>query len=125
MWSTVGAILLLVGTRWVVGEGANDAGWLIALGVVGGILKARFVLGRAARRIADRIRIRGDGRCIGGFLALRSWALVAVMAVGGRLLREGVVPRLVAGFVYTAIGAALLLASIRLWQGWYGENDRE
>jgi len=122
MWSVVGAVLLVFGALWVLGGQSRWAVPLVAGAVAGGLLKARFVLDRAAGRVVARIRARGDGRCIGGFLSLRTWGLVLVMAGAGRLLRGGVVPTLVVGFVYVAIGTALVVAARCLWQAWYRER---
>lgn len=52
-----------------------------------GVVKSGFVLDRAARGEIARIRARGDGRCVGGFLSLRTWGFVLLMMVGGRVLR--------------------------------------
>jgi len=118
MWSVVGAALLIVGFRWTFLFPEPTAAWLAGAAVAVGVAKSRFVLDRAARGIAGRIAARGDGRCVGGFLSLRSWILVAVMMVAGRLLRSGIVAARVAGPLYAAIGTALLLSSRLLWHAW-------
>lgn len=119
MWTGVGGLLAFFGIRWLLAGQLPYSPLLLALAVASGVLKARFVLSRTARRVIERIRTRGDGRCIGGFLSIRSWAFVALMAIGGRLLRGSPMPRLGVGFVYAAVGLALLLASRRLWHAWY------
>ena len=119
MWTAVGALLSVFGTRWLYsGIPRRPAVW-VAAAVALGIVKARFALDRAARRIVERIRVRGDGRCIGGFLSLPTWGFVALMVVAGRLLRGGWLPRPVVGFIYVAVGVALLVASRRAWEAWY------
>jgi uncharacterized membrane protein len=119
MWTVVGALLLLFGVKWTL-RGQIALAWLLlAVAVAAGALKARFLLRRAAGRTIERIRTRGDGRCVGGFLSIRSWAFVALMAGAGRLLRGALLPRAVVGLIYVAVGTALLLASRRLWQAWY------
>jgi len=116
MWSAVGAGLLLFGVRWA-GAGHLPAQWLlVGLAGVVGALKARYVLRRTALRMIQRIGERGDGRCIGGFLSVRSWLLVVVMTTMGRLVRGSDLPRAVVGLIYVTIGAALLLASGYVWQ---------
>jgi hypothetical protein len=119
LWSVVGAALLAAGTRWTLQAlGPGTGALVIALGVAAGLLKGRFVLDRAARRIVERIAERGDGRCVGGFLSVRSWLLVAAMSGAGRLLRGGLVPHAVAGPLYAAIGAGLLFSSRIAWLRW-------
>jgi hypothetical protein len=119
LWSTVGAALLAAGARWTIQALAPRSGaLLLALAVAAGLLKGRFVLDRAAIRIADRIAARGDGRCAGGFLSLRSWLLVALMSGAGRLLRGGLLPHAVVGPLYVAIGTGLLFSSRVAWLRW-------
>ena len=123
MWTVVGTLLLSFGVRWTL-AGQIPLDWLLlATTVAAGWLKARFVLRRPARRMIERIRTRGDGRCVGGFLSIRSWAFVALMAGAGRLLRGELLPRTIVGLVYVAVGTALLLASHELWRAWY-RHDR-
>lgn len=122
MWTVVGALLLVFGARWLLTTPARWAWGLLAIAMVIGLLKARFVLDRAAQRTIERIRTRGDGTCIGGFLSLRTWAIVALMAGAGRFLRSGLLPLSVGGFIYAAVGTALLLATRLLWRAWICHN---
>ena len=124
MWAVVGLTLIGFGGRWLWQLPTPAAPWLAALALVIGAFKARFVLDRAARRIVDRIRERGDGRCLGGFLSLRSWALVAAMAAGGRLLRGSHLGRGLLGVLYIAVGTALLLSSRVAWRAWRAAHDQ-
>jgi len=118
MWSLVGTALVGFGGRWLW-QSSNSGGWWMAgLAVLIGALKARFVLDRAALRIVDRIRVRGDGRCLGGFLSLESWALVVAMAGAGRLLRGSHVARGLLGLLYIAVGTGLLISSRVAWRAW-------
>ncbi|HRX87555.1 MAG TPA: hypothetical protein P5572_21220 [Phycisphaerae bacterium] len=118
MWSAVGTILCIAGGRWLyLAWGFSGAFALLVAGAVaGGLAKARFALAPAANRIAERIRVRGDGNCLGGFLSLRTWGLVVLMSVTGRVLRALPIPRTILGFLYTLIGVALVVASRRLWR---------
>jgi hypothetical protein len=119
LWSVVGGVLLIVGGRWALARpGPRLAPVLVAAAALAGVLKARFVLKRAAERIVCRIQERGDGRCIGGFVSLRSWLLVMGMMGTGYLLRHGLLPHSVVGLIYVAIGTALLLASAVIWRAW-------
>jgi len=119
LWTIVGALLLGFGARWTMEAFAPRAGALaVALGVVAGLIKGRFVLDRVAGHITDRIASRGDGRCAGAFLSWRSWLLVALMSGAGRLLRDGLLSPAVAGWLYTAIGTGLLFSSRIAWKRW-------
>jgi hypothetical protein len=122
LWSTVGTVLLFFGVWWMFHGHSRSAPWLVVAAVGLGVAKARFVLTRTARRIINRILVRGDGRCVGGFLSIRTWLVVVVMASAGRWLRSGPIPHLIVGFIYAAVGTALLLASRPIWQAWHGER---
>jgi hypothetical protein len=116
LWTAVGTLLLGFGARWTLEALGPRSGLpVVALAVGAGLLKGRFILDRTAVRIADRIARRGDGRCLGGFLSLRSWLLVALMSGAGRLLRGGLAPPAVVGPLYAAIGAGLLFSSRVAW----------
>lgn len=116
MWTVVGALLLYFGVRWVLRTDTSYAYVQLAAAVCVGVAKARFVLAGAAGRIVERIETRGDGHCLGGFVSLKTWALVALMVGMGRLLRGSPLSEHVVGLVYTAVGTALLLGSRYLWQ---------
>ncbi|UCD76236.1 MAG: hypothetical protein JSV91_04795, partial [Phycisphaerales bacterium] len=109
MWTVVGAALLTFGTLWLVQSGISRWPWLLAGAIAAGILKAVFILGRAAARVILRIRQRGDGRCLGGFLSWRTWLLVLVMMAAGFTLRHSHIHSAILGTVYAAVGSALVL----------------
>jgi hypothetical protein len=119
MWTIVGSVLAVVGGHWLLGARIAYPGLWLILAAALGCLKARFVLLRTARRVVDRIRTRGDGRCIGGFVSWRTWAFIALMAGLGYVLRHGLLPHAVVGFIYVAVGVALLLAATSLWRAWH------
>ena len=118
LWSAVGVGLLFFGVRWTLAAPAWLPGPLLVLAVGSGCLKSRFVLRKTAARIVDRIRARGDDRCIGGFLSPATWLLVLAMMAAGRLIRNGPIPQIVVGFLYTAVGTGLVLASLFIWRAW-------
>ncbi len=123
LWSIVGGAMLAFGIKWLADWGSGYV-WLVAVGAAAlGLLKARVVLREAADRIVTRIRERGDGRCLGGFLSPKTWLFVLLMIAGGRVLRSGLLPAAAAGFIYAAVGAALLWASRRLWRAWRRFGD--
>jgi hypothetical protein len=123
MWALVGATLAGFGAWWLWSRAPGTAPWIAALAVVAGAAKSRLVLDRAARRIIGRIRERGDGRCLGGFLSLRTWGLVVLMMGAGRFLRSSVARDIVAP-IYLAAGTALCLSSRLCWRAWIESQRR-
>lgn len=117
MWVAVGSALVGFGARWLWSVAPVVAPWIAVGAVLVGAIKSRFVLDEAARRVVARIRSRGDGRCLGGFLSLRTWGLVILMMVAGRLLRGSLAHGIV-GPLYIAVGTALCFSSRLSWRAW-------
>jgi len=116
LWTIVGCCLAGFGSKWLIEAGLP---WLIPVAIVPGLAKAIFVLEKTAMKGVARIKERGDGRCIGGFLSIKSWLLVLLMMAGGRLLRAGWLPMSLLGFVYVTVGVALVVGSRKPWLSWY------
>jgi len=110
---------MTAGSLWVLRGNLSSAPWLLGLAAIAGFLKGRFILSRSARRIADRIERRGDGRCIGGFFSPKTWILAIGMSLFGQMLRRSPLPLPARGTLYVAIGLALLVASRLLWFRWW------
>ncbi len=123
LWTAVGLVLFSLGTRWVLRAEPQHAYLQIGVAAGLGVAKAWFVLDRAARRIVVRIGARGEGRCLGGFLSLKTWMLVACMMGLGRLLRTGLLPLHWIGLLYTAIGTALVVGARNFWRAWYSPRS--
>lgn len=117
MWMTVGGALMGIGAHWLWSGRPAFAPWLAAAAIAVGVVKSHFVLDRAAQRVVRRITARGDGRCLGGFLSLRTWGLVVLMMVLGRVLRGNLTGWII-GAVYIAVGTALLRSSRLSWRAW-------
>ena len=117
MWVAVGSALAGFGARWLWSAAPIFAPWIAVGAVLAGVIKSRLVLDRAARGVVARIRSRGDGRCLGGFLSLRTWGLVILMMAAGQLLRGSLAYGIV-GPLYIAVGSALCLSSRLSWRAW-------
>lgn len=118
MWTVVGSVLLGLGLYWIVRR-YHGPGWAYAAPFLAlGLAKALLILDRVARRTINRIRTRGDDHCVGGFFSPSSWALILGMMLLGQVLRASPVPRADVGFLYVAVGSALLISSRMLWREW-------
>jgi hypothetical protein len=123
MWTAVGGVLLFFGGSWALAGGMPHVHLLLAVAAIVGLVKARWILWRAAGKIVERINQRGDGRCLGGFVSWQTWLLIALMIAAGRLLRGGLLPSPVVGLIYAAVGTALLVGSLRVWLAWGRRAD--
>lgn len=115
IWSIVGLFLLTNGFVLISLKGQL---WYGVAGLILGTAKSFFVLNRVARKNIKRIKEFDDRACIGSVYSWRTWFLVAAMIILGRFLRTTVLPGQVVGLIYTAVGWALFLASIKVWVAW-------
>lgn len=115
MWTVVGLVLGHFGVSWALRWDSPWMPWVLAVAVLLGAGKGVFVMRKAAARTVARIRERGDGKCIGGFVPWPTWFLILGMIGLGRLLRSGFLAPTTVGFVYAAIGAALLIGASFFW----------
>ena len=116
LWTVVGLGLTAAGMAWSFSSALPWSLLLAGTGVAAGLVKGRYVLRAMAERNAARIIARGDGRCLGGFLSLKTWLLVVLMMTSGIILRRSAVPRPVLGVLYSAVGTALLVGCVTLWK---------
>ncbi len=117
IWSLVGTGLLIFGIILLLGEYGY---LLLASALLIGSLKGYFVLQRSAEKNISRIRGFTEKTCLGAVFSAKMWVLVLVMAGSGRWLRlsSGISPGLI-GFLYTAVGWALLFSSRLFWREWH------
>jgi hypothetical protein len=115
IWSLVGFFLLING--FVLVSLQNHL-WYGLAGMVLGCVKSFFILDRVARKNLIRIKEFDDKVCIGSVYSWKTWALVLAMIGLGRYLRTSVLPGDVVGFIYTAVGCALMLSSRLMWVEW-------
>ena len=118
LWTVVGLGLTAAGLVWSFGSALPWSLLLAAAGVAAGTVKGRLVIRKMADWNTARIIGRGDGHCLGGFLAPKTWLLVIVMMGSGLLLRRSGVPRPILGVLYTAVGTGLLFGGCQLWKAW-------
>ena len=111
MWMIGAAILLIRGVGFL-----NDRWFaaLVALAIVLGVVKSRYLLDRVARKAVERIRQRGKA-CYFGFFSWKSWAFVALMMGGGIFLRNSGLPKDLLAVIYVGVGTALAIADRIFW----------
>lgn len=124
VWLVGLGFLLVRGVAFMVqpGSGLRFSHWLVpvvAIAIVLGIIKARFVLIRYADKAVARIEHRGRA-CFFGFFSLQSWLFVLVMMGGGIMLRRTPLVdygwgRAALSVLYIAVGTALLIADRTFW----------
>lgn len=115
-WTVVGFFLMVNGYIFLSLAGQE---WLAVVALAIGIVKARWVMDRVARKNLARIEQLRDGSCLGSVYSFKTWGLVLLMILVGRVLRASGLPGEVVGILYLAIGWALLSASRLFWRAWF------
>ena len=125
LWGVGTSVLLVRGVFYLVSQDEIDRfGYGVALiglvAVAVGLIKARLILIRYARKAVRRIRARGHA-CFFGFFAPSSWLFIVVMMGGGMMLRRTPLVdywwgRTFLGILYVAVGTALLIADVIFWR---------
>lgn len=124
VWMVGLSFLLVRGVMFMVlpGPGLHFSHWLapaLAIAIVLGMIKARYVLIRYADKAVARIEHRGRA-CFFGFFSAKSWLFVLVMMGGGLALRQTPLVdygwgRASLAVLYVAVGTALLIADRVFW----------
>lgn len=112
LWGMVALMLMTRATIWLLG--ARPLPGLAAAAV--GVLMAALLIPRAFRPLVAknlrRLADRPDPACVFSTFAWRSWAMVTVMSVGGVLLRQSSLPRLLLAAPYLGMGLCLGAGSL-------------
>ena len=115
-----GLVWFIVGSSLVIKGGdilTWNPSWLL-LALVVGTAKAYFILDKIARRNVQRLQSFAEPLFVGRVYVARTWAIIVVMIILGRVLRmQGIDPQF-SGFFSLAVGSGLFAASRLLWQGW-------
>jgi hypothetical protein len=125
MWSCVGAGLFSVGIYWMLKNGEAKGFILLVVAAGLGLGKALLVMDGTTLRNIDRVKSRGEDRCVGGFLSPRVWILVIGMMFLGRILRTMGLPKPILGMIYGAVGIGLLFSSRLIWRARKDQREVE
>jgi hypothetical protein len=114
VWCLAGAMVAMVGLPLEVRLAPENL-LLIPLAVVIFLAFYRFVFSKLVRKHTARIRSRPEDRLpVYQFFNASSWAVMAVMMVGGMALRMShLAPDWAIAFFYSGLGVALFLCGVR------------
>ncbi|MDR1775447.1 MAG: hypothetical protein LBS17_03185 [Actinomycetes bacterium] len=103
--------------------------WVVVIGLVLGVAKARWMMRPVARRNAARAREHGRDWLLNMY-APRSWVIVAAMITAGVLLRhlgplENTVYLHFMGALYVTVAVGLALSSLVYWRAFFTDDDSD
>jgi hypothetical protein len=113
MWIMVGIMLNGLAYSWLRTERIDYALLVSIIGFVCSLVIHHFGFLRIVDRNLDRILPMEGRRCIFSFMPWKSYFLIIIMIVIGLLLRHSPIPKLYLAVLYTGIGTALILSSVR------------
>jgi len=113
MWTFVGIMLLSISFHWLLLESHKNFFIFGAIGLIIGLLVHHFGFLKIVNKNLKRIFSLQGKRCIFSFMQWKNYILVAVMITMGILLRHSSMQKKYLSLVYTGIGLALFLSSIR------------
>ncbi len=112
MWSGVGMFLNILAFNWLKSFNNIQLFSTIIIGLLAGLIVARFGFGRIANKNLNRIFAYPKEVCVFAFQEWKSYILIAVMMSMGVYLRTmGIVPKYLLAPIYIGIGTALFIAS--------------
>ena len=113
MWLAVGTMLLFLSFSWLNAIQAQDSFLFGGIGVIVALVVHHFGFLKIVDKNLGRILPMEGTRCVFSFITWKSYMIVAVMAAMGVFLRHSPVPKPYLSVLYTGVGLALLLSSIR------------
>jgi len=113
MWLGVGAMLLSLSFSWLNEFHVHHSFLYVGIGVVGALVIHHFGFLKIVDKNLDRILPMEGKRCIFSFMSWKSYIMVFIMISMGVLFRHSPIPKPYLSVLYTGIGLALMLSSIR------------
>ena len=113
MWIGVGTMLLVISYSWLHAFHMHGSYLFAAIGVVAALVIHHFGFLKIVDKNLGRILPMEGKRCVFSFLTWKSYLMVAVMIAMGALLRHSPIPKPYLSMLYTGIGLALVLSSVR------------
>ena len=113
LWICVGAMLLTFSYSWLHAPQAGGSLVFAGAGVLLALVIHHFGFLRVVDKNLGRILPMEGKRCLFSFMSWQSYLIVPVMVLMGLLLRHSPIPKPYLSILYTGIGLALILSSVR------------
>ncbi len=119
MWLGVGILLLTFSYTWLHPLPVRRAALFGGVGVMAALIISRFGFLRIVDKNVRRILPMEGKPCAFAFMSWKSYLLVGVMVALGITLRHSSFPKPYLSVIYTGIGLALMLSSVRYWKTFF------
>ena len=113
MWAGIGIVLDGLSYSWLRNEKSDDAFLSAVIGFACALVIHHFGFLRLVDRNLARILPMEGRRCLFSFIPWKSYIIIFIMILIGFFLRHSPIPKLYLAVLYTGIGTALILSSLR------------
>jgi len=124
-WGLVGTMLLFLAFSWLSKTSNINIYLFGGVGVVLALMAHHFGFLKIVDKNLERILPMDEKKCLFSFIPWKSYLIIAVMITVGAMLRHSVIPKQYLAILYTAIGLALLLSSVRYMRVFFREIRRQ
>ena len=124
VWECVGLMLLYLAFSWLYKvPGINIYIYALA-GILLALLIHHFGFIKIVDKNLNRILQMNQKKCFFSFITCKSYMVIVIMVIMGALLRHSMIPKYYLAVLYTGIGFALILSSVRYIRIFYREAVR-
>jgi hypothetical protein len=113
VWLCMGSMLVILAYFWLVHTPDRTYIPFLGGGFILGLIVHHFGFLKIVDKNIARIRPMTDKRCLFSFITWKSYLIILVMVVMGSFLRHSSIPKHFLAILYSGIGLALILSSIR------------
>jgi hypothetical protein len=125
MWLGVGILLLTFSYTWLHPLPPGLTALFGGVGIAAALAISRFGFLKIVDKNVKRILPMEGKRCAFAFMSWKSYLLVAVMVTLGITIRRSSFPKPYLSILYTGIGLALILSSVRYWRVFFSLARRD
>ena len=113
IWFCAGAMLLVLAYSWLSDVERPLSFIYFGGGLTAALMIHRFGFRKIAAKNIKRILAKSGWQCLFSCFAWKSYILIIVMITMGKLFRNSAIPKPYLAILYTAIGLALMLSSLK------------
>ena len=124
VWLGIGTMLLTFSCSWLHASPDHVSFLFPGTGLVLALVIHHFGFLKVVDRNLGRILPMEGKKCIFSFMTWKSYIIVGVMVAMGAFLRHSPIPKPYLSILYTGIGLALILSSVRYLRVVWSQSSR-
>jgi len=121
MWICVGTMLLVLACSWLATASKTIFWMFFGIGFIVALLVHHFGFLNIVDHNLERIMEMNEKQCLFAFISWKSYLIIIIMVILGVLLRHSEIPKHYLAILYTGIGLALILSSVRYMRIFFRE----